>query len=48
MADTTSDRIDLPVQLVNAIIGYLVKRPFEEVAGLVQAIQQAAQEKQEN
>lgn len=39
-------KIELPVQLVNAIIGYLVKQPFEQVANLVSAIQQEAQNNQ--
>lgn len=36
-------KVSLSVELVNAIIGYLVKQPFEQVAGLVGAIQQQAQ-----
>lgn len=36
-------KVELSVNLVNAIIGYLVKQPFEQVANLVSAIQQEAQ-----
>lgn len=38
-----NQKVELPLDLVNAIIGYLVKRPFEDVAGLVQAIYQNVQ-----
>lgn len=36
------DNLTLPTQLVNAIMQYLGSRPFVEVAGLIQAIQQEA------
>ena len=36
--------IKLPVDLVNAIMGYLGKRPFEEVLQLIQAVQTAAKD----
>jgi len=36
------DEIKLPTQLVNAIMQYLGSRPFVEVAGLIQAVQQEA------
>lgn len=37
------DEIKLKTDLVNAILQYLGSKPFVEVAGLVQAIQQQAQ-----
>lgn len=36
------DNLTLPTQLVNSILQYLGSRPFVEVAGLIQAIQQEA------
>ena len=36
------DEIKLSTQLVNAILGYLGSRPFAEVAGLIQGVQQEA------
>lgn len=39
-------KVELSVNLVNAVIGYLVKQPFEQVAGLVSALQQEAQSSQ--
>ncbi len=36
------DEIKLKTDLVNAILQYLGSKPFVEVAGLVQAIQQQA------
>lgn len=39
-------KIELSVNLVNAVVGYLVKQPFEQVAGLVSAIQQEARGEQ--
>ena len=36
------EKIELSTQIVNAILGYLGKQPFEQVAGLVNAIQQEA------
>ena len=38
------DEIKLKTDLVNAILQYLGSKPFVEVAGLIQAIQQQAQE----
>jgi len=37
------DEIKLKTNLVNAILQYLGSRPFVEVAGLIQSIQQQAQ-----
>lgn len=36
------DEIKLSTQLVNGILQYLGSKPFTEVAGLIQAIQQEA------
>ena len=36
------DEIKLSTELVNAILQYLGNRPFVEVAGLIQGIQQQA------
>ena len=36
------DEIKLSTNLVNAILQYLGNRPFAEVAGLIQAVQQEA------
>jgi hypothetical protein len=36
--------VTLTVKLTDAIIGYLAKRPYEETAGLIHAIQQEARE----
>jgi hypothetical protein len=36
------NELKLPVELVNAIMQYLGSRPFVEVAGLIQAVQQEA------
>lgn len=36
------DKIELSTQVINAILSYLGKQPFEQVAGLVNAIQQEA------
>ena len=38
------DELKLKTELVNAILQYLGSRPFVEVAGLIQAIQQQALE----
>lgn len=38
------DEIKLKVDLVNAVLQYLGSRPFVEVAGLIQVIQQQAAE----
>jgi hypothetical protein len=37
------DEIKLSTQLVNAIMQYLGSKPFVEVAGLIQGVQQEAQ-----
>ena len=39
--------IKLPVDLVNAIMGYLGERPYREVFQLIQAVQKAAKEQEE-
>ena len=39
--------IKLPVDLVNAIMGYLGERPYREVFQLIQAVQNAAKEQEE-
>lgn len=39
-------KIELPINLINAIMGYLVKQPFEQVANLIGAIQQETQSNQ--
>lgn len=39
-------KVELPIGLVNAIMGYLVKQPFEQVANLIGAIQQETQNNQ--
>ena len=36
------NELKLPVELVNAIMQYLGSRPFVEVVGLIQAVQQEA------
>lgn len=36
------EKIELSTNVVNAILGFLGKQPFEQVAGLVNAIQQEA------
>lgn len=38
------DEIKLKTDLVNAILNYLGSRPFVEVAGLIQGVQQQAAE----
>lgn len=38
------EKITLNTQLVNAILGYLGKRPYEETYQLITAIQKEAQE----
>ena len=37
------EKITLNIQLVNTILGYLGKRPYEETFQLINAIQQEAQ-----
>jgi hypothetical protein len=38
------EAINVPVQLVNAILQYLGSRPYVEVANLIAGVQQVAQE----
>ena len=35
-------KIELPVEVVNQVLGYLGGRPYQEVFHLIQAIQEAA------
>ena len=35
-------KIELPVEIVNQVLGYLGTRPYQEVFHLIQAIQEAA------
>ena len=35
-------KIELPVEVVNQVLGYLGTRPYQEVFHLIQAIQDAA------
>lgn len=37
-------KVAIPTALMQAIAEYLVKRPFDEVAGFISGLQQAAQE----
>jgi len=41
-----NEKINLDVALVNAILGYLGSRPYQEVFQLVSAIQEAAKPKE--
>ena len=36
----------LPIDLANAILGYLGKQPYDQVYQLIQGMQQAAQQQQ--
>lgn len=36
-------KIELPVETINQVLGYLGTRPYQEVFHLIQAIQEAAQ-----
>lgn len=36
------DKIELSINIVNAVLNYLGKQPFEQVAPLINAIQQEA------
>jgi len=40
-------KIELPVEIVNQVLGYLGTRPYQEVFQLIQAIQEAAKPKEE-
>lgn len=42
------EKITLSTQLVNAIIGYLGSRPYQEVFQLVEAMQKEAKQQQES
>jgi hypothetical protein len=35
-------KIELPVEAINQVLGYLGTRPYQEVFHLIQAIQEAA------
>jgi len=35
-------KLQLPVELVNQILGYLGSKPYQEVYQLIQAVQEAA------
>jgi len=35
-------KIELPVEIVNQVLGYLGTRPYQEVFHLIQAVQEAA------
>jgi len=39
--------ITLPIELANAVLGYLGKQPYDQVFQLIQAMQQAAQQQQQ-
>jgi hypothetical protein len=36
--------LNLPIELIDRLLNYLVNRPFIESAGFIQAIQQVSQE----
>lgn len=38
------DKITVPTQLLNAILGYLGQKPYQEVYQLIEAIQKEAKE----
>jgi hypothetical protein len=40
--------ITLPIELANAVLGYLGKQPYDQVFQLIQGMQQAAQQQQAN
>jgi hypothetical protein len=40
-------KIELPVEIVNQVLGYLGTRPYQEVFQMIQAIQEAAKPKEE-
>ena len=46
ITESQMETINMPVQLVNAILNYLGSRPFVEVASLINGIQQAAAPKE--
>lgn len=39
-------KVEVPAQLLQAIVNYLLDRPFRESAGLLQALQQVTQPNQ--
>jgi hypothetical protein len=39
-------KIELPVEAVNQVLGYLGTRPYQEVFHLIQSIQEAAKPKE--
>jgi len=41
------DKITLSSQLINNLVAYLATRPFQEVAGLIGAIEKEAQAQQQ-
>lgn len=41
--ENKNPNVEISLELVNAVLGYLGKRPFEEVQGLISAVQQQAQ-----
>lgn len=41
--ENKNPNVDISLELVNAVLAYLGKRPFEEVQGLIGALQQQAQ-----
>lgn len=42
------EKIPLSINLINAVLGYLGKRPYEESFQLIAAIQEEAKQKDEN
>lgn len=46
ITESQMETINMPVQLVNAILNYLGSRPYVEVASLINGIQQAAAPKE--
>ena len=40
-------KIELPVEIVNQVLGYLGARPYQEVFHLIQAVQEAAKPQEE-
>lgn len=40
-------KLQLPIETVNQLLGYLGTRPYQEVFGLIQAIQEAAKPQEE-
>jgi len=46
ITESQMETMNMPVQLVNAILNYLGSRPYVEVASLINGIQQAAAPKE--